>query len=276
MSGVGSLPSPFQIPLPIIPKKSNNKLRNKSQKHDQGRPLNGVKTKHGSNQKAGAGTNGGDVSPKDRNIISDVFVDGDFSPLTHDEVVFRMRRHVNDDDLSEDERKLRDSWFHYDADENIPNGETASLIPNDLKFIYKAGQSLSNAYDTVMPHVKERLHKRSIENDDDVNSNIENSHSFVENFEGDLMSLNKMRFEKHKRDLTDYDFSNDEDDTEESVYADADEPRDMRVRDISPADDYMEGVIEVVDGDADFFEPVQHHITTRETVPKDGRSVRFE
>lgn len=297
MSGMGNLPIPFQIPMPLIPKKSNNKLRNKSQKQRQGRPLNSVKNKHGTGKKSGANKDG-DVTTTTKLETRSIDDDGDgdvnfnsFVPLENEEVVQRMRRHASDEVFSDEERKLRDEWLSFDTQhDNIPSAEVASFMPSDLSFIYEAQNSLKNAYDTIIPRVKERLQKRSPADEDE---DVEEKHSTVtqkrQRDEEDLVSFNKVlgdedvtRIER-KRDLTDYDFTTEEDADDLYTSDDAsDIPRNMKVREISPADDAdddtYEGAIEIVDDreEADYADPIIHHVNTRETLPQDGRSVRFE
>lgn len=286
------VPNPFQIPFPIIPKakkaKNNHKGKVKSENQkDQptaGKGAQGVKNKHGPSSNSGSKTGPLQVVTESKRSTVE---DNTFEPLETSEVIRRMRRDVDDDNFSDEERKLRDEWLQFDLhDNNIPNAEGASFLPSDLNFIWEARKSLSDAYDTIMPHVKERLQKRSVAENDDIVELSKPSTSVIKS-EDDLMSLNKImdsdvRVQK-KRDVTDYDVAgeevNDSDEDLVSVSSEADMSRDMRVREISPAEEeYSEEAVEIVDDsdDGDFLEPIHHNIGTREALSRDGRSVRFE
>ena len=188
--------------------------------------------------------------------------------LDSEQVVARMRRGIDEENFSDEERKLMDDWFNMDVAQetgNIPSRETASFVPPNLRYIYE-----TDAYnDLFAPQENgERLkvQKRSIDVDDesDVTENDEDV---------DLMSQNEDdRNERaiEKRDVTDYDVIDDLSLDEEDI------PRDMRTREISPADElYGDDVMDIVE-ESGFREPIHHTIVTREAPSNEGRSVRFE
>ena len=143
---------------------------------------------------------------------------------------------------------------------NIPSVETASFVPNDLKYIYDAGKTLAEAYETLTQLKNEHLQeKRSVEESEDENAEKEEGETETEEEEDDDKDQ-----DIEKRDLTDYDLAADEDIMSENAV------RDMQVREVSPEDEESsENVVEIVE------EPHYHTIVTRD-LPLNGRSVRFE
>lgn len=270
-----SIPIAIQsLPLPIPKKKSKKK---KNQKNAS------MKKRIGKNKKRG-GKKPRNARVKDQTAgVKPMTVQMKRSTvelLDSSEVVRRMRRDVDDSVFSVEERKLRDEWLGLDGshESTIPSRESASLIPRELKFIYDAEKTMADAYETIMPHIKARLQKRSLDDDDEGDSSDDvrvsdekENESALTNEE--IMLNNKLSdYDRavDKREVTDYDL------TDEELLSEEDAARAMHVREVSPEDEeYSDDVTEVVD-DAEFTEPIRHTIVTREAPGCNGRSVRFE
>jgi len=245
--------SPVSIPFPV-PKK----VKGKKGKKVKERNRESATSRQQKNKKKQPRESDNDTSR--RSNIEQI--------LDSEQAVARMRRDIDEEKFSEEERKLIDDWFNMDVAKetgSIPSRETASFVPPNLRYIYE-----TDAYNDLFAPQENgeqvRVHKRSIgvddesdvtENDDDV----------------DLMSQNEDDRDERvieKRDVTDYDVIDDMSLDEEDV------PRDMRTREISPADDlYGDEVMDIVE-ESGFTEPIHHTIVTREAPSNDGRSVRFE
>ena len=195
--------------------------------------------------------------------------------LAVDEVVQRMRREVDEDDFSEEEKRLRDDWLKMDEEVhegNIPSRETASFVPPNLRYIYE-----TDAYNELFEPQQESesllRNKRSLSTSEEEGEEIdtEREQPSEGEEEEDFMSQNEQLPSRviEKRDVTDYDF-NDE-------FMSEDIARDMRTRDISLENEYGDDVMDVIeDSPGGFMEPIRHTIVTRDAPSNDGRSVRFE
>ena len=267
MSGGNMAISPVAIPFPLAPKKENKKSKGKLKKGEKTNKKERRVKKPRASESHPAGVN---MQRRDADEM-----------LASDEVVRRMRRDVDEEEFSEEEKRLRDDWLKMDEahiEDNIPSRETASFVPPNLRYIYE-----TDAYNELFEpqqqqqdeEVKSVLRsKRSTFEDVEDENDIENERTPSDADEQDLMSQNDEQSSRviEKRDVTDYDFNDEFLTSEEEDIA-----RDMRTRDISLEDEYGDDVMEVVeDSPGSFMDPIHHTIVTRDAPSNDGRSVRFE
>jgi len=258
MSGGNMAISPVAIPFPLAPKKENKKGQLKKDEKTNKKERR-VKKPH---------PDGVNMQRRDADEM-----------LASDEVVRRMRRDVDEEEFSEEEKRLRDDWLKMDEahiEDNIPSRETASFVPPNLRYIYE-----TDAYNELFEpqqqdeEIKSVLRsKRSTFEDVEDENDVENERTPSDADEQDLMSQNDEQSSRviEKRDVTDYDFNDEFLTSEEEDIA-----RDMRTRDISLEDEYGDDVMEVIeDSPGSFMEPIHHTIVTRDAPSNDGRSVRFE
>ena len=265
--------SPMTIPMPIPKnKKSKEKKshRNGKARHTQKNKRIG-KTQEKAEQKRPreAGVHPSALKQRRSDIIE--LVDSS-------EVVQRMRRQVDEESFSDEERKLRDEWLNFDHHENnIPSKEHVNFVPDRNRYIYETDipyeeEGFVEQYYSS-PQMKERLQKRSLEeesdDDDDVDFLNEDITSQPDDDEEDDENYQAIE----KRDVSDYDLPEEKD----TRLSEEDTPRYMRVRDILPEDEYSnDDITEILEDATGFSEPIRHTIVTREAPGNYGRSVRFE
>lgn len=260
--------NPIAIAMPVIPKKGKKEKKNKATlKKDE---KTNKKERRGKKQPRASQAHPVDKQRRDAGN----------EMLEADEVVRRMRRDVDEDEFSDEEKRLRDDWLKMDEtqiEDNIPSRETASFVPPNLRYIYE-----TDAYNELFEPQKQQgdeemksisRSKRSTFEDVENENDVENEQTPSDADEQDLMSQNEQPSRViEKRDVTDYDFNDEFLTSEEEDIA-----RDMRTRDISLEDEYGDDVMEVVEDSAgSFMEPIHHTIVTRDAPSNDGRSVRFE
>jgi len=261
--------SPVNIPMPIPKNKKNNRQK---KNHRNGKARNAQKNKRIGKTK--------EKTEQKRPRASGVHPSAskqhrsDIKLLDSSEVVQRMRRDVEEESFSDEERMLRDEWLNFDHHENnIPSKEHVNFIPDRTRYIYETDvpyEEEEGGFEEqyyASPKVKGRLQKRSLEEENDVDDNdVTVNEDITSQSDEDEDDVDYRTIEK--RDVGDYD-----DLTDGELITEEETPR--YVRDVLPEDEYND-VMEIIEDTADYREPIRHTIVTREAPGNYGRSVRFE